>query len=153
MPNEEQRAVAIASMKRLTPETVTQWFGSDGKRLVTVTAPNWKAAQGLLAAALEKTTTAASDPAFAATRKQLPPTAGVLSLFDAVKGMSFVGEFLDGMAGAIPGLPVEFPKVGKVTGDPVYVGFAVGLNGDTARADAFVPVGVVKLARQAFAGE
>jgi len=37
-----------------------------------------------------------------------------------------------------------------VKGDPAYLGFAVGLNGDTACVDVFVPVGAVKLVRQAF---
>ena len=153
MPNEEQRAAAVASMKRLSPEKVTQWFGSDGKRLVAVTAPDWKAAQGLLDAVLDKKATAASDARYTATRKQLPASAGTVALFDAVMSVSFLGEYLESMKGAIPGLPLELPKVGKVTGDPVYAGFAVGLSGDTARVDAFIPVGVVKLVRQAFASE
>jgi len=153
MPNEEQRAAAVASMKRLSPEKVTQWFGSDGKRLVTVVAPDWKAAKGLLDAVLDKTATAAADARFAATRKQLPPTAGTVMLFDAVKSLAFVGGFLEGMKLALPDLPVELPKFDQVTGDPVYLGVAVGLSGDTARVDAFVPVGVVKLVRQVFAGK
>ncbi len=150
IPNEAQREAAIASMKRLAPEKLVQWFGSDGKRFVAVTAPDWATAKALLDGAVDKKATAAGDAAFAATRKQLPAEAGTITLFDAVKGLSFVGEYLEGLGGAIPGLPIDLPKIGKVKGDPVYLGFAVGLNGDTARVDVFVPVGAVKLVRQAF---
>ena len=121
-----------------------------GKRFVAVTAPDWAAAKALLDGAVDKKATASGDAAFAATRKQLPAEAGTITLFDAVKGLSFVGEYLKGLGGAIPGLPVDLPKIGKVKGDPAYLGFAVGLNGDTACVDVFVPVGAVKLVRQAF---
>jgi len=121
-----------------------------GKRFVAVTAPDWATAKALLDGAVDKKATASGDAAFAATRKQLPAEAGTITLFDAVKGLSFVGEYLKGLGGAIPGLPVDLPKIGKVNGDPAYLGFAVGLNGDAARVDVFVPVGAVKLVRQAF---
>lgn len=153
LPNEAQREAAIASMKRLVPEKVTQWFGSDGKRFVTVTAPDWKAAKALLDGALEKGAKASTDPAFIATRRQLPAEAGTITLFDAVKGLAFVGDYLEGLGGALPGLPIDLPKIAKVKGDPVYVGFAVGLDADTARVDVFLPVAAAKLLRKAFGDE
>lgn len=148
--NEAQKEAALASMKRLMSESVTLLFGSDGKRFVAVAAPDEKAARALLDAVMEKKAKVSADAAFADTRKQLPSEASTVTLFDAVRGLSLLGDYLETLGGALPGVPVDLPKVNKVTGDPVYVGVAVGLSGDTARIDVFVPAKVVKLARQAF---
>lgn len=153
LANDGQKEAAVASMKKLMAETVTLYFGTDGKRFVTVAAPDEKAAKALLAGVMEPKAKVSDDAAFAATRKQLPADAGMISLVDAVRGMGLLGEYLEGLAGALPGVPVDLPKMNKVTGDPVYAGVAVGLSGDTARFDLFIPVKVVKLARQAFGDE
>lgn len=153
IPNEAQREAAVLSMKKLMPEKVTQWFGSDGKRFVVVTAPDWATAKGLLDKTLDKSAKASADPPFAATRKQLPADAGTVTLYEAGKALAFVGEYMEGLGGAVPGVPIELPKLGTVKGDPAYLGFAVGLSGDTARVDAFAPVGALKLLRQLFAAE
>ena len=146
--NEVQKEAALASMKRLSPEKVNLWFGSDGKRFVTVTARNWDEAKKLLDGVVEKKAKVSDDPAFASVRKQLAPYASSITLFDAAKGLTFLAEYAEGLGGVLP-LPVDFPKIAKLEGDTAYIGFAIGLKEDAARLDLFVPGEAVKLLMKA----
>src|SRR5262249_540075 len=73
------------TMKKLLSEDLKSWFGTDGKRYVTLIAKDWTAAKSVLDNYLNGSPSLGSDPAYAATRKQLPSEATVLMLADAGK--------------------------------------------------------------------
>lgn len=141
----DQREAAIEAMKKLMPEKQTVWFGSDGKRLVQVGGKDWDAAKKLLDAFTTPTAKAGDDAAFAAARKQLPADASYLMLADATHLLGQLTEYAGNLGGAIPGGPgAELPKIGKVKGDPAYVGVAVVAQKQSVRFDLFIPTSAVK---------
>jgi hypothetical protein len=146
----DQREAAIEAMKKLVPEKQTIYFGTDGKRFVQVSGKDWDEAKGLLDQFASPKAKASDDPAFAATRKQLPAEAGYVLLSDAGSLIGTLAEYAGGLAGAIPGGPgADFPKFGKVKGDPAYMGVAVTAKKQSVRFDLFVPTTAVKAVMKA----
>ncbi len=148
-PDPDQREAAIEAMKKLMPEKQTIWFGTDGKRVVQVSGKDWAAAKKLLDEFATPKATAGDDKAFTATRGQLPAEASYLMLTDAVPLLGQLAEYAGNLGGAIPGGGPELPKIGKVTGDPAYIGVAVSANKQWVRLDVFVPVAAVKSLKKA----
>ena len=86
--------------KKLLGEDVHLWFGTDGKRVVTVTAKDWDAAVKELDAYLDGTATLEKQPAYALTRKQLPAETTMLTLSDAGRTVQVMGNYLLGLVKA-----------------------------------------------------
>ncbi len=148
---EPLRESTLATMKKAAKEKTSYWIGSNGQAVVQVTAADWPAAQKLLDAAESNPTGIASgDPAFQATRGQLPAEVSFLSVQETGHVMnSFANSF--GSAGqSIPWLPFEIPKMNKVTAAPSFVGIAVVLKPEIGQFDLFVPTAVIGIARKAF---
>jgi hypothetical protein len=118
------------------------WFGTDGKRVVTVTAKDWDAAAKQLDAYLDGTATLEKEPAYALTRKQLPAETTLLMLSDAGRMVQVMGNYLLGLIKATGApLPINLPDAIKpVKTNTSYLGFAVTLRPETAGLDVFVPV-------------
>ncbi len=141
--DEAQKELAIAAMKKLMPEKQTLWFGSDGKRMVQLTGKDWDAAKKALDEFVKPTAPTADDKAFSAARKQLPDDASYIMLADAVQLIGSLADYAGSLGSGIPGGP-ELPKLGKVTGDPAYLGVSFVTKKGSARFDLFVPVAAVK---------
>jgi hypothetical protein len=150
-----QKEAAIEAMKKLMPEKQTVFFGTDGKRFVQVSAKDWDEAKKLLDAFTTPKEKAGADKAFAVTRGQLPAEANYLLLSDANTLFGLLSEYAGSLGDAIPGGPgAELPKIGKVKGDPAFVGVAVVAKKQSARLEVFVPVAALKsLAKAAEVGE
>ena len=150
--DEAAKEAAVEAMKKMVPEKQTVWFGTDGKRYVQVTAQNWATAKGLLDGFAAPKAKAGDDAAFALTRKQLPDEAGFLALYDTAGLLNTLADYAGSVAGAIPVPGVEVPKVGKITGDPAYIGVGFTAKPQSARLDLFVPTGAMKVMRKAADG-
>jgi hypothetical protein len=132
---------AKAAMKRLIGEDIRLWFGTDGKRVVSVTAKDWNAARQQLDAFLSGSATLADDPAFATTRKNLPAESTMLMLADAGRFTQAMGDYMLSLFKAIPGLQFNLPDgIKPVPTKTSYLGFAITLRPENAGLDMFVPI-------------
>src|SRR5581483_84082 len=118
------------------------WFGTNGKQVVTVTAKDWDAAKARLDAYLSGSKPLGKDPAYQATRKQLPAEATVIALADAGRFTIAFGDYMLGLFKAMQNqLPFNLPDAMKpVKTKTSYLGFAVTLKPQTAAFDMFLPV-------------
>jgi hypothetical protein len=137
------------TIKKLLGEEMRIWFGTDGKRVVTVTAKDWDAAAKQLDAFLAGTATLEKEPAYALTRKQLPAETSMLMLSDAGRTIQVMGDYMIGLIKATPApLPFNLPDgIKPVKTKTAYLGFAVTLRPETAGFDMFVPVAGVQAIR------
>jgi len=137
------------AMKKLMGEDLRLWFGTDGKRVLTLTAKDWDAARTLLDRYLEGGSTLAKDPAYAATRKHLPAEATLLMLADAGRFTHVMTDYMVAIFKAMPVLPFNLPaEVKPVKTKTSYLGFAVTLRSENAGVDVFVPVTAVQEMRK-----
>jgi hypothetical protein len=128
----------LAQIKRLVSEKMTAWIGTDGKTVVQVVAKDWDAAAGALDQYFNGQKPIGDTAGYKLTRKNLPPEASLLMMFETGHTATMLLDSLRAMEGAVPG----FPKIGKVKplkGDPTFIGIALTLKGDTATANLFVP--------------
>ena len=143
------RETTLNTMKRMVSETTHVWFGTDGKRVVTLTAADWPAAEKLLTAYLAGKAKVGDEAAFRATRENLPADASVVSLTEIGKLAVTLSESVSDMSESIPGLPVgKLPKLKAGTAGPAYLGFAAVLRPGAARFELFVPTEAVKVVRE-----
>jgi len=133
---------AKAAIRRLLGEGLKIWFGTDGKRVVTVTAKDWGTAEKRLDAYLSGSEKLSAQPAYLATRKELPQDTTMLMLADAGPFITKMGDYMLAILKAMPQqLPVNLPEqIKPVKTQTSYLGFAVTLRPQTARFDMFVPV-------------
>ncbi len=145
---------AKTAIKKLLGEDMRLWFGTDGKRLVTITAKNWDAAAKLFDEYLAGTATLEKEPAYAATRKQLPAETSILMLADAGRFIQAMGDYMLGLVKAMPAgaLPFNLPDGIKPVKTKVsYLGFAITLRPEIAGFDMFIPVTGVQEIRKVIA--
>ena len=143
------RDTTIASMKRFAREKNTFWYGTDGTRVLQVTAPDWAAAAKVVGDYLGGTAAVGDQPAFRASRGQLPADAGMVVLAEVGASTRGLASLFADLSETIPGFPGgKLPKLSPAATDPAYVGLAVGLQAGTVRADVFVPVGAVPVVRK-----
>jgi hypothetical protein len=136
LPDEAKKQLA-EGMKKVLGESMSFWFGTDGKSVVQVIAKDWKAAEKLLDQFFSGKDTVAAVKSFAETRKELPPEATFVLLIDAVQYASVITEFIKPIIGQIAPLPDNFPappEKGKVT----FVGTAVTLKAERGSFDLFI---------------
>jgi len=114
-----------------------------------LTAKDWDAARTLLDRYLEGGSTLAKDPAYAATRKQLPAETTLLMLADAGRFTHVMTDYMVAIFKAVPVLPFNLPaEVKPVKTKTSYLGFAVTLRSENAGVDVFVPVTAVQEMRK-----
>lgn len=138
---EATRAAAVASMKKLLPETTNVWVAADGVRIVQVNGSDWAAAKAALDKLFDKAATVGTDPATKRTRAVLPAEASYVGLFEVVRGLNFLADYFPALTTDVPGTEVagEIPTLNNVTGPASYAGVALTMKGDTAVVDVFVP--------------
>ena len=144
---EQVRESTMASLKRVASERTTMWIGTDGKSVVSVTAKDWNAASKLLEDKLGGKAAVGGVAGFQATRKNLPPSANMITLTETSQMIVGMVEQMKSVGEQLPG----FPAVGgvkAVKGEPTFIGFAVVFKGDTATADGFVPVAAIGVAHK-----
>jgi hypothetical protein len=142
-----------SAIKKLLGEGIRMWFGTDGKQVVTVTAKDWDTAKKRLDVYLAGSSTLGKEPAFTATRKQLPNDATLLMLADAGPFVQVMGDYMLGIFKAMPNqLPFNLPdEIKPVKTKTSFLGFAVSLRPETAGLDVFIPVTGVQEMRKVLA--
>jgi hypothetical protein len=132
------------AVKKLMGEGMDMWFGTDGKRYITVSAKDWSDAKNKIENYLQGSETIGTNQAFTATRKQLAPEATMLILFDAGKMVMTMGEYALSLFKAVPGLPFNLPDSMKpVKTEPAFIGASVVLKPEFGGFEFFVPVTAV----------
>ena len=137
---EAAREAAMGQYKRLMKEKTSIWLGTDGKVVVQLTAKDWDTAKKLLEDYLSGKGGVGSDAGFQLARKNLPPEASLLYMFETSQVVTMLAEQAKAMGQAIPG--GVFPQIGNVKpvkGDATYIGIALTLKPQTATFDLFVP--------------
>jgi hypothetical protein len=144
---EEAKKQFIEGMKGLLGEKMTIWFGTDGKSVVQVTAPDWSAAEKILDQYVKGVNTAGDVPAFREVRKEMPSETSFLALVDAVQSLGALVEgFKPLMAGfAPPNWPVMPGK-----GAPSFVGVSVTLQPQRGGFDFFLSAAAAQELYKAF---
>jgi hypothetical protein len=144
---EEAKKQFIEGMKGLLGEKMTIWFGTDGKSVVQVTAPDWEAARKILDEYLNGVNMAGDVPAFRDVRKEMPAETSLLALIDAVQSLGAVVEGLKPMLAGFA--PPNWPVMpGK--GAPSYVGVAVTLQPQRGGFDFFLSAAAAQELYKAF---
>ena len=144
---EAAREAALAQIKRTVGEKMTVWIGTDGKSVVQVSAKDWDAASSAGPVPRRPRKPLGATAGYKLTRKNLPPDASLLMMFETGQTLTMILDMLRGLEGVIP----DVPKIGKVKplkGDPTFVGAAITLKGDTATANLFVPAPAIAAARK-----
>jgi len=137
------------AMKRLLGEDIKTWFGTDGKRHVTLVAKDWSAAKEQLDTYLTASGTLGTESAYAATRKQMPAEATALMIADAGKLTQAMADYMLAIFKAIPGIPFNLPaEVKPVATNTSYIGFAVTFHAEHGGFDLFLPAKAVQEIRK-----
>jgi hypothetical protein len=137
----------LAQIKRAVGEKTTVWIGTDGKSVVQMSAKDWAAASGALDRFLEAKDTVGDTEGYKLTRKNLPPDASLLMMFETAQTLTMLLDMARSMEGMIP----DFPKIGRIKplkGPPTFVGVAVTLKGDMATANLFLPAPAIAAGRK-----
>src|SRR5262249_2686285 len=122
-----------AAMKKLLGEDMHLWVGTDGKRVVTLTANDWNAARKNLDGYLDGSATLGKEAAYKATRSQLPAETSLLALTDAGPMALGMGNYMLAILKAVPQLPINLPEsIKPVTTKTSYLGVAMTLKPENA---------------------
>ena len=142
------RDTTIASMKRFVPEKPRLWFGSDGKHVVQIMAPDWDTAKDLLTRWNEKSTRAGELLSFQKTVEQLPNDANLIVLNDVGGSLKYLNDVIVELLETVPGLPIrEIPKLGNVPKEPAFVGTAIRFSPAGLGMTLILPTEAMKTAR------
>jgi hypothetical protein len=127
----------IEGVKGLLGDKMTLWFGTDGKAVITVSAPDWETARKHLEQYSKGSGTVGDSKAFRDARKEMPAQTSVLGLVDAVH---LFGIIFDAVRPIIPvgGLPPGWPNMPAKGGPVGYVGLSVTLQPNRGALDLFI---------------
>jgi hypothetical protein len=138
-----------AAMKKMMGEGLKMWFGTDGRRTITVTAKDWDAAKAQIDAYLGGGSKLAQEEPYKATRRELPAEASILLLADAGKFSQVMLNYMLALFKAMPGLPFKLPdEVKPVKTETSFIGAAVTLKPEYGSFDLFLPVTAVQEIRK-----
>jgi hypothetical protein len=127
-------------MKKLMGEDLKTWFGTDGRRYLSVSAKDWATGKATIDTYLAGGEKLATEPAFTATRTQLPAETSLLMLADAGKFTHVMADYMLAMFKAMPVLPFNLPdEVKPVATRTSYLGFASTFRPEHGSLDVFVP--------------
>lgn len=147
---QEIRDATRASMVKMMGDRSTTWIGTDGKKVINVSAKNWQIARPVVEEYLKGNKTIDKDEAFQATRKNLPAEATLIFVADTARLvemiMEAVREMTAGIPGAFPG--GNFPPIKAPMAKPAYFGFALVLKPEYGSIDIYVPTVAVAQVRK-----
>jgi hypothetical protein len=147
------RDATRTSMLKMMGERANTWFGSDGKKVISVSAKNWNDARTVIDAYLKGDKPIAKDESFQATRKNLPPEATLIFVADTARLVEMIFEAIREMTAGIPGAfpGGNFPAIKAPMAKPAYFGFALVLKAEYGSVDLYVPTVAVAQVRKMIA--
>jgi len=101
-------------------DTVSYWFGTDGKRLLQVMTPKWEDAKAQVDAYLKGSAGVGATPGFKALRSQLPEQASLLFMVNA---QSLVQIFATQFAAILKNPNLKVP--GDLPKEPALLGVSL----------------------------
>jgi hypothetical protein len=134
--SEDAKKEFIKAIKGIYGEKKTMWIGTDGKKFVQITAPDWKTASKLLEQYTKGDGSVREVKAFGDARKEMPKQTSFLVLFDGVR---LFGRFWETIKPMVPAgqLPPGWPNFpGKIPSS--YIGLAVTLQPQRGGLDLFI---------------
>lgn len=132
----DARKMYVGALKGLIGEKMTTWFGTDGKTVVQILAPDWTTARKMLDQYSKGTGTAGEMQALRDVRKEMPTRTSVLALIDAVNLFGVVFKVIKPLvpAGQLPG---NLPDLSaKKTAS--FVGVSLTLQPNRGSFDLFI---------------
>ncbi len=137
------------AMKKILGESLTIWFGTNGKIYVQVSARDWAGAQKYLDAYLDGQATVGKEQAFQEARKQLPAQATMLALYDVPQMAQLTSDMLYTIFKSTGlGNVGEPPAVAK--GKLSFGGGVVTLQSENASFDLWIPASAAGEFRKRF---
>jgi len=138
-----KEAARTSMRKALGGDELSMWFGTDGKRLMQLTAKDWSEAKALAESHLDGSRALEKSDAYQFTRKQLPKDVTMLVMLDAAQTVYSLFNLAGDTPGLLPGLPVPMPDNTKPAGKPAYIGIALVLKPEHGSFELFVPATAV----------
>jgi hypothetical protein len=137
-PNNPGAAEALRKM--LGGDSVTSWFGTDGKQVISVTGKAWDEAKVQIDKVLSGEGTLSQAVAYAALRSKLPAKVSGLLV---VSAQGLVRQISDQLAATMPG--AELPKPADMPKETAFLGGSVTASpsGYQLRLVVPSPVGTV----------
>jgi hypothetical protein len=148
--DENLRQAAVETMKRLVAEKQTYWIGTDGKRVVTVTAKDWDAARRLLDDFTAGKRRVGDVEAVKSVRSLLPGEAGLVAIAETARLATGLGELARAVLDALPAVPGLDPPALRPAPDapPTYVGLAIVPRPGSVGLTAVAPTASLATARR-----
>lgn len=136
-------------MKKMLGEGINQWFGTDGKVVVQITAKDAASAKAMLDQYLDKKNPLSAQQAYQSVRQQLPADTTLVGLMDAASYFGMIAETMQTTLGGMVPLPPTFPGQAP-KGGPYYLSIAVTLQPQTGSFDLYVPGGAANTLHKMF---
>ncbi len=133
----------IEAMKGILGEKTNIWFGTDGKTMVQITAPDWPAAKKLLEQYTNSKATVGEVKGFQDVRKEMPRQASLMGLVDAAHMFSTILETVKPMLPPGVALPPGWPNL-PAKSPSAYVGMAVTMQPNRGSFDLFITAASAK---------
>ena len=133
---EVQNAAAV--VRAALGEAMSTWYGTDGRSVLSVVAPNWETAARLIDASNSGRGSLRETPAYQSLRDRLPAEANGLLL---VHAQGFVRQFHTQLAGMLPNDP-NLKPIDDLPGDPVLLGAGYTATPAGIHFRSVIPVGV-----------
>lgn len=106
---EDQKKAFVESMRKMMGDEAHSWYGSDGKHLLQVTAPDWSAAEKLLDDYSKGQSAIGKVAAFRDVRKELPAEATILAQFDLARYVGVMVNYVKPILPPQAQLPAKYP--------------------------------------------
>jgi hypothetical protein len=132
----------VDAMKAMLGEGMSCWFGTNGKVVVQVAAKDWPAARQMLDQYLDGKAPLGEQPAFQATRKQLPAQASMVMAVNMPLYVQAISQVVSPMLAA-SGLPFNIPVIKADQAKPTYVGATVQLQPERGSLEVWLPATAV----------
>jgi hypothetical protein len=117
--------------------SMTSYFGTDGTRLISVSAKSLDEAKQKIDAIIEGTAGIGASPGFQALRERLPKETNVLMAMSAQGLVRMVGQMIGTMTGGEPiAPPADMPK------ELAFLGGSIGFYPSGYRFDFVLPTSV-----------
>jgi hypothetical protein len=133
----------IEAMKGILGEKTNIWFGTDGKVMVQINAPDWETAKKLLDQYTNGKATAGEVKGFKDARDEMPKQTSLMGLVDATHMFATILETVKPMLPPGVALPPGWPNL-PAKSPSAYVGMAVTLQPSRGGFDLFITAEAAK---------
>jgi hypothetical protein len=146
---EDAKKKMIEAFKKLVGDSANIWYGTDGKRVVQITAGDWAGAEKILDAYLKQDRPVGGEGNFRAVRKELPAETSIVGMIDLVQYGAAMLDYMKALMEPNLPWPKNYPPA-PPKAKPGFIGQAVTMQGDRASMDLFLSLQAMKNTYEAF---